>query len=369
MEWIKKNPAQLALTVVALAILASSFFLWQNISGFAENFSGGRYSPSPVKGIPPLDTKEIDEATKAIPAPFAWNPDVKKGSLLVSKVFVKEGDLIKKPEGSFFQPPIPNDWLSKYGLSYLNASILTEDTDKDGFDTLLEFRGMDGKSHLSEQPPYGQAVQGEDGKPLSDDSTSPIDPKSHPPYHTRLTLAPLPNGELGIVNIPFRLKFMSYDINPKNPKDITVQVNTVDRGGRTRFVPIGEQIPETPYKTQKFEKKEKPGKDGTVDDISELTIINPTTGKVVVLPLGVVVDSPESFVVLRYLWVAPGGQPTPDMNKKKDDTFSLPPETDKIYKVVDIKAPPADKSRPGEVTILLPTGATFILKTTTAPTK
>ncbi len=369
MDWIKKNPAQLALTVIALAILASSYLLWQNISGFAENFTGGRYSPTLAKGIPPLDVKAIDDAGKSIKAPAIWNFDAAGGLLFVSDVYVKDGTSIKKPEGEVFQPPVPNDWLKKYGLNYLDPGVLQEDPDKDGFNTLLEFMGMDATSHLTTQPPYKQPVMGADGKALPDDSTSPIDAKSHPPYHTRLTLAPLPNGDLGIVNIPFRLKFMSVDINPRDAKDITFQVNTIDKGARTRFVPIGQMIPETPYKATKFEKKERPGKDGTVDDISEMTIVNPVTGKVVVLPMGLVVDSPESFVSLRYLWVAPGGQPTPDMNKKKDDTFTLPPESDKIYKVVDIKAAPADKSRPGEVTILLPTGATLVLTTTTAPVK
>jgi hypothetical protein len=346
MDWIKKNPAQMALAVIAVAVIVASYFLWQNTAAFAEGFQAGRYSPTPVKGIPELDTKSLDEASKAVSKPAPWNFNLDdQGSLFVSKAFVRKpgSPTIESPKGGMLNPPVPNAWLAQHGLDYLNPNILGEDPDKDGFNNLLEYFGMDGKDGTA-------------------DSTDPNKSDNHPPYHTRLMLAPLANGQVGIVLIPFRLRFMAYDINPRNPKDITVQINTIDKGNRTSFVPIGEDIPGTTYKTQKFEKKEVQLPDGTAKDTSELTIINKESGKQVVLPTGVVVDSPESYIVLRYLWVAPGGQPTPDMNLKKDATFKLPPETDKIYKVVDIKAPA--QQNPGEVNILLPTGATLILKTT-----
>lgn len=362
MDWIKKNPAQVALAVVALGVIGSSVVLWQNIGGFAESFSAGHVNPTFTKGIPELDTKVLETAAKAIGTPGSWTSNDAQGSLFVSRAYIKDGNVIAQPGDRYFQPPAPNKWLTKYSLNYLDNNVLSEDPDRDGFTNLLEFAGLDGKSHLSDKEPYGQPVVGEDGKPLPDDSTSPIDPSSHPPYHTRLTLAPLPNGQVGIVNIPFRLKVMSWDQDTKN-KTITVAINTIDRGARTHFVDIGLPIPNTPYTTEKFEKKEVPGADGTTKDVSELTIVNKTTGKRVTLPLGVVVDSPDSYVVLRYLWAAAGGQPTADMNKKKDDTFTLPPENDKIYKVVDIKAPNPQNGAPGEVTILLPSGATLILKT------
>jgi hypothetical protein len=209
---------------------------------------------------------------------------------------------------------------------------------------------MDGLSHLSETH-GGEPVVGKDGKALPDDSTDPTDSKSHPPYFTRLRLAPLPNQAAGIVSIPFRLKLMVIDVNPRNPKDVTFQINTVDKGNASRYIPLGEMIPGTLFKAEKWEKKESKDANGIVTDQSVLTVINTKTGQAIPLPIGQVVNSPESYVVLRYLWVEPGKTPTADMNKRKDETFKLPPETDITYKVVDIKAPGPQNNPPGEVTI------------------
>jgi hypothetical protein len=236
-----------------------------------------------------------------------------------------------------FHPPVENKWLDQYGLDLLSETVLKEDPDQDGFTTLEEWNGLDGLSHLDEN---GQRVIGADGKPLPADMTNPIDPKSHPPYHLKLEL-------VKIVYIPFRLRFMSYDINPKKKEDITVQINTVDRGNKTLFLTIGADIPNTKFKIDSFNQNEVPGKDGTKKDASELTVVNKETGVKVVLPLGQVVDSPDSYAILRYKWVQPGGKPTEDFSKARGQTFTLPPELDKTYKLLEIRGQDAEIELPG----------------------
>jgi hypothetical protein len=348
MDWIKKNPAQMALAVVALGVIAASYFLWTEISAFPGNFEASHNNPTLSKGIGEIDTKPLAEAAKGIATPSAWTANMKEqGSLFASKAFVRKGDStrIESPEGGMLNPPVPNAWLEKYGFDYLNPEVLNEDPDRDGFNNHLEYLGMDAK----------------DG---TEDSTDPTKPESHPPYESRITLAKGPTNPTGIVLIPFRLKLMSYDINPRNPNDITVAINTIDRGGRTKFVTVGEDIPETNYKTEKFTKKEIKQPDGTVKDESELIIINKKNpSQKIPLVLLFEKNSPESFLVLRYLWTQPGSQPTPDMNLKKDEEFKLPPEATKPYKVLDIKAPGPQGQPPGEVKIQLPSGKELILKT------
>lgn len=362
MDWIKKNPAQTALAVVSVGAIAASFFLWQTISEFPSKLTGKDLTPNPRNDVPALDLKPITDSIAAVPKPGAWTFDANTQSPFVSDQYVKSGAQIRKPEGESFVLPMTNLWLKKHGLDFLNPNVGSEDPDKDGFTTLLEWDGMDAKSHLSETT-AGEKVMGADGNPLPEDMTNPVDPASHPPYHTRLRLAPLPNGQLGIVSIPFRLKFMAADIDERKPENSTVQINPIDKGNRTFFVPLKAPIPNTDFIAEKYEKKEVPGTDGIKKDVSELTVFNPRTNKRIVLPIGVTINSPESFVVLRYLWVANGGQPTPDINKKKDETFTLPPENDKVYKVIDIKPPNPENGAPGEVTIQLPSGGTLILKT------
>jgi hypothetical protein len=119
-------------------------------------------------------------------------------------------------------------------------------------------------------------------------------------------------------------------------------------------------IPNSPYRLETFQEKTQPGLDGTVKDISELTLLNQKTGRKVVLPLGVVVNSPESHAVIRYLWAPFGEQPVVDgkasavMQKRRDDEFSLPPEMERKYRVLDIRA--------DEVDVRLPSGETHTLR-------
>jgi hypothetical protein len=133
-----------------------------------------------------------------------------------------------------------------------------------------------------------------------------------------------------------------------------VQINTLDLNNRTQFIPLGEDIKGTKYKTEKFEKKTIKGPDGLDIDASELTVINKETGTVITLPIGKVVDSPESYIVLRYLWFPAGGQEIPPMNKQKGQTFTIPPNDKEVYKVIDI--------RPEEVDIQLPSGQKYTLR-------
>ena len=147
---------------------------------------------------------------------------------------------------------------------------------------------------------------------------------------------------------------MTYDINPRNPKDVTVSVNTIDRGGRTQFLEMGTDIRDTKFKIESFAKKEAPGADGTKKDVSELTILNKESGERLILPLNQVVDSPESYVVLKYMWALPGEKEPDPINKQKGQTFTIPPENEKVYKVIDI--------RPDEVDIQLPSGQKLTLR-------
>lgn len=354
MDWIKKNPAQLALAIIAALTLGSAALLYTKIDSFKGAFNDVNIPPSKDSKIPPVESEKIAAAEKSFGAPAQWESGKSKeeGQLFISKKYVlKDGALIK-PTNWTFNPPVPNAWLEKHGFDYLDPTVLDADPDKDGFSNKLEFFGMDAQSHFDMT---GQPVFGSDGKALSDDATDPNDPNSHPPYNTRLTLKK-------VNMIPFRLRLMAYDANKSGVVD-SVQINTIDRGNRTMFVPLGEVIPGTRFKTESFEKKEAPDVDNTKKDVSELTITNTETKEKLVLVLGVVRDSPESNVDLSYHWVGPDGNKTPDMmTLQKGATFKLPPENDKTYKVIDIKAPDPQNAPRGEVKIQLPNGQTITLR-------
>jgi len=350
MDWIKKYPAQLALALVAVIVITATAFLYSKVSGFDANFEGIRSASVSKSPLEKLNTEAVDGASKAIQTPVAWEPAKDSGKLFISKLYaLKDGKLIRPDmEGTMFHPPVTNKWLLKYRLDPLSSNVLNEDPDQDGFTNLDEWMGLDGLSHLDSN---GQPVMGPDGKPLPDDSTDPTNADSHPPYHTKLELKK-------VVYIPFRLRLMSYDLPPKvnKPSDVTVQINTIDRGNRTLFLPVGDVIPGTRFKIESFQRKEVDGADGTKKDMSEVTILNLETNETVVLPLMQVVDSPDSNAIFHYKWKKPGAAETPDFSKRRGDTFTLQPDTDKIYKLEKIKGQDA--------TIVLPNGAKKTLTAT-----
>jgi hypothetical protein len=91
-----------------------------------------------------------------------------------------------------------------------------------------------------------------------------------------------------------KLRFMSYDVDRKNPKKITVSIS-VSTKDRTYFVEVGDPIPGTTFQVQTFEKKTRPRIDRTGDeDLSELTLINVETKEVTVLTIGHITDTPAA---------------------------------------------------------------------------
>jgi len=92
-----------------------------------------------------------------------------------------------------------------------------------------------------------------------------------------------------------RIKFNAYDGNPSVPAEMQFQINTPDLRQPTAFLKIGDQIPKTHLKLQKFAVKlERDPKTGAENDVSELTIVDQQTGALFVLPLNKAVYIPSA---------------------------------------------------------------------------
>ena len=186
---------------------------------------------------------------------------------------------------------VPNDWLIKNHLDNLDPDVATEDPDGDGFTNLDEYKG----------------------------NTDPNDKNSHPPYTTKLFLAQY-------IQVPFRLIFRGQ------PDDDTFQIDTVDVNQPTQILKMGEQIQGTKFKIVKFEEKTHTDANGIDHDDSELTVQNIETRRQGDPDSSEKeANSPDSYAKFKYLWKG-----NLDITVKKDATFSLKPETDVIYKLVDI---------------------------------
>ncbi|MEI8310214.1 MAG: Amuc_1099 family pilus-like system protein [Verrucomicrobiota bacterium] len=291
MNWIKKNYERALLGAFALALIACSGWIsWQALS-FPENFSERNTSKKPDNTITSPDAKSVDDAAVLAANPRSWSPH--EGSLFVSRPYVLRDEKIYDPleGGEPLHPPITNAWLVKYNLDYGDPNVKDQDPDKDRFTNLEEFlAGMD-----------------------------PTNDKSVPPYYTKLRLTKFDP-------VPFRLKFGGDSGDGE-----TFIINAKDAKARTQFLKLGDMIEGAPYKLLSYEKKAVNKNDMEVN-VSELIIQNTESGRKITLVYDKEADDPTSYGEFLYLY---------DNSKhrwKKDDEFTLTPDDNRKYKLIDISA-------------------------------
>jgi hypothetical protein len=306
MDWIKRNYDQFILGLVALLVLAEALFLIYLCIGFPDTFTVIKTKPYPNNNVPELATDEMRQANDSLKNPAKWQPDEDAASIFVSRAYVlANGNLIELDDRKAppIHPPVPNTWILDHHLDILDTNVLSEDPDGDGFTNLDEWRGVKG-----------------DGS----DSTDPWDPKSHPPYYTKLFL-------IQYVRQPFRLLFAAYDGDVAHPDKMDFEINTIDINQPTQFVKIGDIIAGTKFKVIKFEyKSETDSATGDKTDTSELTLQNTETGDSVLLVLNKISNSPDSYAAFHYAWN------DTNFEVKKGKVFALRPEDNLRYILIDI---------------------------------
>jgi hypothetical protein len=289
MEWLKNNFEKAILMLAAAVLLACCAFVIRSALSFGNHFAARNSPKTPNNTIPSLPTDVLVTASKELKSPPNWIAH--EGSLLVSRPYIlMDGMLIDPLESNKnLHEPIKNSWLIRYDLPYWESDIKEQDPDGDRFSNLEEY------------------LAGSD----------PRDGKSIPPFLTKLRL-------LQFISKPFRLVFTG------SPDDgETFMINTRERGGRTRFVRVGQMIEGTPYKVISYEKKTE--RKNEIDiDASILTVENTQTGQQIALVANQETNDPTSFAEFLYLY---------DSSKftvKKDDEFILSPEEHRKYKLIDI---------------------------------
>lgn len=291
MDWLKENYEKAILGALALVLLACAAWIVLQTMSFPETFAERNTSKQPDHTIAPPNIEAVDRAATVATSPRAW--DAAEGSLFVSRPYVlKDGNLVDPlEEGQDLHPPIKNAWLIRYNLDYADPDVKDQDPDQDRFSNLEEFLA----------------------------GTDPTNPNSVPPYYTKLRL-------LKFDPKPFRLKFSG---TPDEGQTFTI--NTKDLGGRTQFLQLGDTIEGAPYKLLSYEPKSTTRNEMEVD-ISELTIQNTETGQNIVLVFDREADDPTSYGEFIYLY------DNSQFRVKKDDEFTLTPEKDRKYKLIDISA-------------------------------
>jgi hypothetical protein len=337
MNWIKKRYDQLLLALFAIALLACAILIFLHVQSFPERFSEAVASVTPNNKVPPVRLEKIEDAKQKLQHPPEWteprnaaDSEPVRGSLFVSEHYIvgPEGTPNKPGRMSLYKDtltgnPIPNKWFMDSNLPLLDVKVPMQDPDKDGFNNEDEFRA----------------------------GTDPNNKESHPPYVSKLFLK-------RFEKVPFRLVFKAYDGDPQRTKDyskFSFQIDTLDLRQPSDFLNLGNMVPNTKFKLEKFEFKQVPNPStGDKDDVSELTLVDTITNEKIVLILNKVTDSPDVFANFEYEWPNPV---QPQMIRvKKLGEFVLKPEVDDAhhYKVIDINDT--------EAQIKLPDGSDYTVK-------
>lgn len=290
MNWIRANYDRVAVLAASVFLILCAFFIWRATAGFSESFAaiGG----GPRKPAVPTDKQlELQAAAQKLAQPPRWTFSGRSGLFVPEKHFIGPAGLPVTLQNTEVHPPVPNDWLEQNSLPIADADVLEQDPDGDGFTNLEEWKGH----------------------------TDPNDKATHPAFIAKLKLKAF-NRE------PFRLVFASRSGD-------TFTINTTDLKEPTQFLKIGETISGTHFKLVKFIEKHQinPATSGDMD-VSELTVENTENKERLNLVKEKTMTSPESVGTFVYLW----GERR-ELTIKAGEEFSLPPQTEIKYKLVDVQ--------------------------------
>lgn len=300
MSWFERHYEKLILLAVAVFLAAVSIYLFNQARGFEATFAGLVGDGPRSTELPELQVEVVTSAAARLEETPAWGGH--EGLLFVSKPYIETGppdslELInpRHPDSPQIHPPVPNQWFLDHDLNILDPYILEVDNDGDGFSNLLEFQ-------------Y---------------ETDPNDPNSHPPYHIKLRLVQYREN-------PFRVLFSSR-------MDDTFVLETLDVPQPSQFLRVGDKIRGTEFTITDFEEnyEERPIGTGQTRrvEVSELTVEHAETGQTFSLVMQQEANFPDAEGVILLDW---GNRPR--LNVREESEFTLPPEPDVTYRVLELES-------------------------------
>jgi len=304
---------RVAALAAALFLLCSALFIARGMLQIGESLSALPLPPPPQPALPPPKAVELERATERLRGPAQWTFSGRSGLFVPEKHFVDANGALATLQTTEVHPPVPNEWLEEFGLPIAEGDVLSQDPDADGFSNLEEWQNY----------------------------TKPTEKGSHPAFIAKLKLR-------SFLQEPFRLVFASW-------VDNTFAINTNDLKEPTQFLRLGDSIRGTKFKLLKFTEKHEANKYGTRIDVSELTLEHRETHEQLSLVKEKIMISPQSIANFVYSW---GGRR--EFAVKKDQEFSLKPDEQLKYKLVDVQSTKAvivdiqKPNEPIEVDLLIP---------------
>jgi hypothetical protein len=290
MNWIRANYDRATLIAAALFLFLSATFIFLRAANFRKTITALQMQSSLQPQSSKEKAPEVEHEKQELVGPAQWTFSGRSGLFVPEQHFIDASGQPTTLENTQLHPPVPNEWLEEFNLPITEGDVLEQDPDGDGFSNLDEWQAH----------------------------TNPIDKNSHADYITKLKM-------ISLAQEPFRFVFSSWVGD-------TYAINTIDRRQPTQFLRIGETIRGTLFKLVKFKEKNEKSKFGTDVDVSELTLENAENKDEITLTKGKTTTSPESVANFLYTW---GGDQR--FSAKKGQEFSLKPQTEIKYKLIDVQ--------------------------------
>src|SRR5437762_3027910 len=291
MDWIREHYDRATLIAAAIFLFISAVLIWWSVIQFGNNLIAlQRRAPPPKGASPPGQALELDRAARQLDHPAQWKSSGRSGLFVPEKQFIGANGLPATLQNTQVHPPVPNEWFEKYGLHVEDADVLDQYPDKDSVTNLHEWQC----------------------------STDPTDKNSHPDYLTKLHLVSATEE-----SFPYMFSSRAGNI---------FGINSIDLNEPTQFLKVGEIVRGTDFKIVNFTEKSARSQYGTNDDVSELLLEHQQTHAQVTLVKGKVATSPQSVAMFVYTW---GGRR--EFEVRKDQGFSLKPNEEIKYKLVDVQ--------------------------------
>lgn len=290
MNWIRSHPDRVAALAAAALLFFTAVLIWGKAASFTENFGDSLSGGAPKPAAPPPKAVELEQATQKLRQPAQWTFGGRSGLFVPEKHFIGANGLPATLQNTEVHAPVPNKWLELNSLPIADADVLMQDPDTDGFTNLEEWQGH----------------------------TNPTDQSSHPPYVTKLKMK-------SFTKQTFPLIFSSWVGD-------NYAINSTDDEQPTQFLKIGDTVKGTRFRIVSFAEKSEPDRFGTDIDVSELTLEHEESKEQVTLVMERTSISPESVANFVYPLAD-----HPEFSVKKDQEFSLKPEAQIKYKLVDVQ--------------------------------
>ncbi len=304
---------KLVLLIVGLIVAAVSVMFTLQALAFADKFVLPKVTPQD-------DLPETEEAVAGMAKGFveksqSWSNPVKGAApkpvpLFVSIPIVEAGGVLidmLDPNAPLLRPPVPNAWLMSNNLDFLNAGVLSQDSDRDGFTNLAEWEAK----------------------------TDPNDSKSHPPYAEKLIFS-------GRQQEVYLLKFAA---RPDSERFQIARLPSSKWPQRDTFLMrIGEVSKDQQFRIEAFAEKTALNNVGIQADASELTITYLPKNETHVLVRNVDKPIPTYFADMKFEL-----DPSYQQYVKEGEAFSLTADPETKYRVVKVEE--------NSVTITYQTGA------------